>query len=156
MKVTVLGAAKEVGRSAFLVNADGTNILMDYGVLLKREPIFPMHVKPKDVDAVVISHAHLDHSGFVPSLFLSQSTEVQVLGTFPTFELSQLLIEDMIKISGFYLPFEYLDLVTMLNHSRKLEYRDPYKINDMSISLHESGHILGGSTVMLEYDGKRL
>jgi putative mRNA 3-end processing factor len=121
MKVTVLGAAREVGRSAFLVNANHTNILMDYGVLLKREPIFPMHVKPKDVDAVVISHAHLDHSGFVPSLFLSQSTEVQVLGTFPTFELSQLLIEDMIKISGFYLPFEYLDLVTMLNHSRRLE-----------------------------------
>ena len=156
MKVTVLGAAREVGRSAFLVNANHTNILMDYGVLLKREPIFPMHVKPKDVDAVVISHAHLDHSGFVPSLFLSQSTEVQVLGTFPTFELSQLLIEDMIKISGFYLPFEYLDLVTMLNHSRRLEYRDTYKMNDVRVTLHESGHILGGATVIVEHDKKRL
>jgi putative mRNA 3-end processing factor len=156
MKVTVLGAAREVGRSAFLVNADNTNILMDYGVLLKREPIFPMHVKPKDVDAVVISHAHLDHSGFVPSLFLSQSTEVQVLGTFPTFELSRLLIEDMIKISGFYLPFEYLDLVTMLNHSRRLEYRDTYKMNDVGVTLHESGHILGGATVVVEHDKKRL
>ncbi|HEU4445866.1 MAG: MBL fold metallo-hydrolase [Thermoproteota archaeon] len=156
MKVTVLGAAREVGRSAFLVNANHTNILMDYGVLLKREPIFPMHVKPKDVDAVVISHAHLDHSGFVPSLFLSQSTEVQVLGTFPTFELSQLLIEDMIKISGFYLPFEYLDLVTMLNHSRRLEYRDMYKMNDVRVTLHESGHILGGATVIVEHDKKRL
>src|SRR5918994_1826978 len=156
MKVTVLGAAKEVGRSAFLVNADGTNILMDYGVLLKREPIFPMHVKPKDVDAVVISHAHLDHSGFVPSLFLSQSTEVQVLGTFPTFELSQLLIEDMIKISGFYLPFEYLDLMTMLNHSKRLQYRDSYKMNDIKVTLHESGHILGGATVVVEQGKKRL
>ena len=156
MKVTVLGAAKEVGRSAFLVNADGTNILMDYGVLLKREPIFPMHVKPKDVDAVVISHAHLDHSGFVPSLFLSQSTEVQVLGTFPTFELSQLLIEDMIKISGFYLPFEYLDLMTMLNHSKRLQYRDSYKMNDIKVTLHESGHILGGATVVVEHGKKRL
>jgi putative mRNA 3-end processing factor len=54
LKVSVLGAAKEVGRSAFLVNSNSTNILMDYGVLLKREPIFPMHVKPKDIDAVVI------------------------------------------------------------------------------------------------------
>ena len=156
MKVSVLGAAKEVGRSAFLVNVNHTNILLDYGVLLKREPIFPMHVKPKDVDAVVISHAHLDHSGFVPSLFLSQSTQVQSLGTVPTFELSQLLIEDMIKISGFYLPFEYLDLMTMMKRSKSLNYREPYKVNDISITLHESGHILGGSTVIVEHDNKRL
>jgi putative mRNA 3-end processing factor len=156
LKVTVLGAAKEVGRSAFLVNANHTSILMDYGVLLKREPIFPMHVKPKDIDAVVVSHAHLDHSGFVPSLFLSQSTEVQALGTFPTFELSQLLIEDMIKISGFYLPFEYLDLVTMMKRSKSLQYREQYKINDVNVTLHESGHILGGSTVVVEHNKKRL
>ena len=156
MKVTVLGAAKEVGRSAFLVNANHTNILLDYGVLLKREPIFPMHVKPKDIDAVVISHAHLDHSGFVPSLFLSQSAEVQSLGTVPTFELSQLLIEDMIKISGFYLPFEYLDLMTMMKRSKILKYREPYEINDVTVTLHESGHILGGSTVVVEHGKKRL
>lgn len=156
MKVSVLGAAKEVGRSAFLVNVNHTNILLDYGVLLKREPIFPMHVKPKDVDAVVISHAHLDHSGFVPSLFLSQSTQVQSLGTVPTFELAQLLIEDMIKISGFYLPFEYLDLMTMMKRSKSLNYREPYRVNDLSITLHESGHILGGSTVVVEHDNKRL
>ena len=71
MKVSVLGAAKEVGRSAFLITTNNTNVLLDYGVLLKREPNFPVHVRPRDIDAVVISHAHLDHSGFVPSLFLS-------------------------------------------------------------------------------------
>jgi putative mRNA 3-end processing factor len=154
--VTVLGAAKEVGRSAFLVKADRSHILMDYGVLLKREPIFPMHVKPRDIDAVVISHAHLDHSGFVPSLFLSQSAEVQAIATLPTFELSQLLIEDMIKISGFYLPFEYIDLMTMIKHSKSLQYREPYMINDARITLYESGHILGGSTVVVENGGKRI
>ena len=82
MKLSVLGAAKEVGRSAFLLNSDDTSILMDYGVLLKREPIFPLHVKPRDIDAVVITHAHLDHLGFVPSLFLSDSAEVQAIGYF--------------------------------------------------------------------------
>ena len=82
MKLSVLGGAKEVGRSAFLLNSDDTSILMDYGVLLKREPIFPLHVKPRDIDAVVITHAHLDHSGFVPSLFLSDSAEVQAIGYF--------------------------------------------------------------------------
>jgi len=151
-----LGAAKEVGRSAFLVNVNGTSILMDYGVLLKREPIFPMHVKPREVDAVVITHAHLDHSGFVPSLFLSDSASVQALGTPPTFELSQLLMEDMIKISGFYLPFEYIDIITMIKHSKNLQYKESYMVKDVKVTLHESGHVLGGASVILEHNGKRI
>lgn len=151
-----MGAAKEVGRSAFLVNANGTSILMDYGVLLKREPVFPMHVRPKEVDAVVITHAHLDHSGFVPSLFLSDSASVQALGTPPTFDLSQLLMEDMIKISGFYLPFEYIDIITMMKHSKNLQYKESYMVNDVKVTLHESGHVLGGASVILEHNGKRI
>jgi putative mRNA 3-end processing factor len=156
LKVSVLGAAKEVGRSAFLVNVNGTSILMDYGVLLKREPIFPMHVRPREVDAVVITHAHLDHSGFVPSLFLSDSASVQALGTPPTFDLSQLLMEDMIKISGFYLPFEYIDIITMMKHSKNLQYKESYMVNDVKVTLHESGHVLGGASVILEHNGKRI
>jgi putative mRNA 3-end processing factor len=151
-----MGAAKEVGRSAFLVNCNNTNILMDYGVLLKREPIFPMHIKPKEVDAVVVTHAHLDHSGFVPSLYLSGNTDIPALGTLPTFELSELLIEDMIKLSGFYLPFEYIDLMTMLKASKNLQYREPYMVNDVKVTLHESGHVVGGSTVIAEHEGKKL
>lgn len=156
MKISVLGAGKEVGRSAFLVTCDNTNILLDYGVLLKREPIFPLHVRPKDINAVVLSHAHLDHSGYIPSLFLSSSTDIPVLGTLPTFELSQLLIEDMIKISGLYLPFEYLDLINMINHCKSLQYREKHSIGDVDITLHESGHVIGGASIMMEYQGKRI
>lgn len=151
-----MGAAKEVGRSAFLASCNNTNILMDYGVLLRREPIFPMHVKPKEVDAVVITHAHLDHSGFVPSLYLSGTTDIPALGTLPTFELSELLIADMIKLSGFYLPFEYIDVMTMLKSSKKLQYREPYMVNDAKVTLYESGHVVGGSTVTVEHEGKKL
>jgi putative mRNA 3-end processing factor len=156
LNVRVLGAAREVGRSGFLVNCDHTNILMDYGVLLKREPIFPMHVKPKEVDAVVITHAHLDHSGFVPSLYLTGTTEIPALATLPTFQLTELLIEDMIKLSGFYLPFEYIDVMTMLKSSKNLQYREPYLVNDAKVTLHESGHVVGGGTVIVEHDGKRI
>jgi putative mRNA 3-end processing factor len=156
MKISVLGAGKEVGRSAFLVTCENTNILLDYGVLLKREPIFPLHVRPKDINAVVLSHAHLDHSGYIPSLFLSSSTDIPVLGTLPTFELSQLLIEDMIKISGLYLPFEYLDLINMINHCKSLQYREKHSIGDVDITLHESGHVIGGASIMMKYQGKRI
>jgi putative mRNA 3-end processing factor len=158
LKLTVLGAAKEVGRSGFLVDSGDKKILMDYGVLLKRdrEPAFPLHVKPKDIDAVILTHAHLDHSGFVPSLFLSDVTGLQALGTAPTFDLSYLLIEDMIKISGFYLPFEYLDVLNMKNHSRELHYREPYHIDRVQISLFESGHVLGGATITISHENKTI
>jgi putative mRNA 3-end processing factor len=155
MEIKILGAAKEVGRSAFLVSNENSNILMDYGVLLKKEPQFPLHVKPKDLHAVVLSHAHLDHSGFLPSLFLS-SSKFPVLSTNPTIELSQLLIEDMIKISGFYLPFENIDLDRMLKSHKNLQYREPYSINETNITLYESGHVLGGSTIVVENKGKRV
>ena len=155
MKITILGSGKEVGRSGFLVTSNNTNILLDYGVLLKREPIFPIHVRPKDISSVVLTHAHLDHSGFIPSLFLSNSN-ISVLGTNPTFDLSNLLIEDMIKISGYYLPFDYADLHSMMNHSRTLQYRERYPINNMQITLYESGHILGGSSILVESEGKRI
>ena len=156
MKISVLGAGKEVGRSAFLVTCENTNILLDYGVLLKREPSFPLHVRPKDINAVVLSHAHLDHSGYIPSLFLSSATDISVLGTLPTFELSQLLIEDMIKISGLYLPFEYLDLINMINHCKNLQYREKHSVGDVDISLYESGHVIGGASLLMEYQGKRI
>ncbi|MFQ5941696.1 MAG: MBL fold metallo-hydrolase [Nitrososphaerales archaeon] len=155
MKATVLGAAKEVGRSAFLIDANNVRILLDYGVLLRRqEPLFPMHVKPKDVNAVVITHAHLDHSGFVPSLFLSKG--ITAYATQPTFELSSLLIEDMIRISGFYLPFEYIDLLAMQKGSRAIGYREPFSVNGARVTLHESGHVVGGSTIVVEHEGKRI
>jgi putative mRNA 3-end processing factor len=155
MKITILGSGKEVGRSGILVTSNNTNILLDYGVLLKREPSFPIHVRPKDISTVVLTHAHLDHSGYIPSLFLSNSN-ISVLGTNPTFELSELLIEDMLKISGFYLPFEYADLNNMMSHARTLQYKEKNLLNSMEITLHETGHILGGSSIMVESEGKRI
>jgi putative mRNA 3-end processing factor len=155
MKITVLGSGKEVGRSGFMVTSDGSNILLDYGVLLKKEPLFPIHIRPKDISTVVLTHAHLDHSGFIPSLFLSNAN-ISVLGTNPTFELSNLLIEDMIKISRDNLPFDHAGLNNMMNHSKTMEYKEKYLINDMEITLHESGHIIGGSSILVKSEGKRI
>jgi len=155
MKISILGSGKEVGRSGFLVTSNNSNILLDYGVLLKREPSFPIHVRPKDISSVILTHAHLDHSGYIPSLFLS-SSNISVLGTNPTFELSELLIEDMLKISGFYLPFEYADLSNMMSHSRTLQYKEKNLLDNMEITLYESGHIIGGSSIMVESEGKRI
>jgi putative mRNA 3-end processing factor len=63
----------------------------------------------------------------------------------------------MIKISGFYLPFEYIDLMTMMKSSKNLSYTEPYRVgNDATVTLYESGHVVGGSTVVVEHEGKRV
>ncbi len=154
MQVKVLGAAQEVGRSAFQVNCDGANFLLDYGVLLGKEQQYPMHVKPRDIDAVVITHAHLDHSGYVPSLFVNGKNEVYA--TPPTFDLSRLLIEDMLRLQKNFFPFEMPEVVNMIKHSKEIEYREKIKKGNASFELRESGHVVGGGAVIVESRNKRL
>lgn len=154
MQVKVLGAAQEVGRSAFQVNCDGANFLLDYGVLLGKEPQYPMHVKPRDIDAVVITHAHLDHSGYVPSLFVNGKNEVYA--TPPTLELSKLLIEDMIRLQKNFFPFELPEVINMIKHSKEISYREKIRKGNASFELRESGHVVGGGGVIVESENKRL
>ena len=154
MQVKVLGAAQEVGRSAFQVNCDGANFLLDYGVLLGKEPQYPMHVKPRDIDAVVITHAHLDHSGYVPSLFVNGKNDVYA--TPPTLDLSRLLIEDMLRLQKNFFPFEMPEVVNMIKHSKEIAYQEKIKKGNASFELRESGHIVGGGAVIVESENKRL
>ena len=154
MQVKVLGAAQEVGRSAFQVNCDGANFLLDYGILLGKESQYPMHVKPKDIDAVVITHAHLDHSGYVPSLFVNGKSDVYA--TPPTFDLSRLLIEDMLRLQKNFFPFEMPEVVNMIKHSKEIGYKEKIKKGNASFELRESGHVVGGGAIIVESENKRL
>ena len=157
MDVKVLGAANEVGRSGFLVNCNGTNLLLDYGVMFGRRgtpPGYPLHVKPKDVDAIIITHAHLDHSGNIPSLFVSGNTDVYA--TPPTFDLSELLIEDMLKIEKNSHPFDLPELNNMMKNAKEIGFKQKVTKGNATFELRESGHVIGGSTILVESEKKRL
>ena len=157
MNVKVLGAANEVGRSGFLVNCNGTNLLLDYGVLFGRRgtpPGYPVHVKPKDLDAIIITHAHLDHSGYVPSLFVSGNTDVYA--TPPTFDLSKLLIEDMLKIEKNSHPFDLPELNNMMKNAKEIGFKQKIIKGNATFELRESGHVIGGSTILVESEKKRI
>ena len=98
MKLQVLGAGREVGRSAFLLE-DGIKILFDYGVKLSPdETEYPLPVSD-NLDAAIISHAHLDHSGNLP--FLYHKMKFPSYMTPLTLELSHMLWLDTIKIAGY-------------------------------------------------------
>ncbi|MCV0431024.1 MBL fold metallo-hydrolase [Nitrosopumilus sp.] len=157
MNVKVLGAANEVGRSGFLVDCNGTKLLLDYGVMFGRRgtpPQYPLHVKPKDLDAIIITHAHLDHSGNVPSLFVSGNTDVYA--TPPTFDLSKLLIEDMLKIEKNAHPFDLPEVNNMMKNAKEIGFKQKVTKGNATFELRESGHVIGGSTVLVESEKKRL
>jgi putative mRNA 3-end processing factor len=127
---------------------------LDYGILLGKEPQYPMHVKPRDIDAVVVTHAHLDHSGYVPSLFVNGKNDVYA--TPPTLELSRLLIEDMLRLQKNFFPFEMPEVINMMKHSKEIGFREKIKKGNASFELHESGHVVGGGAVIVESENKRL
>jgi len=157
LDVKVLGAANEVGRSGFLVNCEGTKILLDYGVMFGRRgmpPNYPLHVKPKDIDSIIITHAHLDHSGNVPSLFVSGNTDVYA--TPPTFDLSKLLIDDMLKIEKNAHPFGSPEVNNMMKNAKEIGFKEKITKGNTTFELRESGHVIGGSTVLVESEKKRL
>ena len=158
MEIKVLGAAGEVGRSAFQVNCDGTNFLLDYGVMFGKPrgapPTYPLHVKPRDIDSVIITHAHLDHSGCVPSLFVSGNCNVY--GTAPTFDLSKLLIQDMIKIEKNSHSFGVPEIDNMMQKAKTIGFKEKITRGNASFELRSSGHVIGGSTVLVESNNKKL
>jgi len=157
LNVKVLGAANEVGRSGFLVDCNGTKLLLDYGVMFGRRgspPQYPLHVKPKDLDAIIITHAHLDHSGNVPSLFVSGNTDVYA--TPPTFDLSKLLINDMLKIEKNAHAFDLPELNNMMKNAKEIGFKQKVTKGNATFEFRESGHVIGGSTVLVESEKKRL
>ncbi|MFH0897136.1 MAG: MBL fold metallo-hydrolase [Candidatus Bathyarchaeota archaeon] len=154
IKIRFLGGTREVGRSSIAIQSAETQILLDYGVIVDREPGFPIHVPPNEVAAVILTHSHLDHCGAIPIFHVAGETPVY--GTSLGCELAKLLITDFIHLSGYYLPFEYLDLQTMMSHCVYTEYRQTRKIGDITFELLGSGHIPGSCQAIVEASGKRI
>ncbi len=154
MRIGFLGGAREVGRIGVSVKSEKTQVLLDYGVMLDNEPGFPMHVPPKEVDGLILTHSHLDHSGALPIFYIE--------GTKPLYtnklnlELSQLLIQDFIHLSSYYLPFEYLELKTMMRSNKHLDFGVEETLGDMRFQLLNAGHTPGSASVLVEADGKRM
>src|SRR5207247_526763 len=83
---------QEDGRSAFAVSVGEKNLVLDYGVMVNHHVGFPMHIPPKEVEAIVLTHAHLDHVGSAPIFYIGGG--VPLFGVQPTFTLTSLIIKD--------------------------------------------------------------
>ncbi len=153
--ITFLGGCQEVGGSAVMIESNHQKILLDYGIYLRKTNRFPLHVSPRELNAIFLTHAHLDHSGAIPLLYISEN--IPLYATPVTLELTQLLLNDLIKLSEYYLPFERPEVARMfqcgipINNGGQISVGKAFKIKTM-----DSGHIPGSFSVLVEAERKRI
>jgi len=153
VEITFLGGAREVGRAAYWLRDGKASLLLDYGVGFDEEdrPVFPEYVSPKDLGAIVLSHAHLDHSGALPMLYSAIRKPVYM--TKLTKELTAILINDFLKLSGYYVTYGDTEVKEMMKSVRTIGYRRTVEIPEAGgtlLTFYDAGHIPGSAMVKLE------
>lgn len=154
VRTSFLGGSREVGRSCILLTTPNTKILIDCGIKPGADEegtpyLYVPEVTPiNDLDAVVITHAHLDHSGLVPLLF-KYGYDGPIYCTAPTRDLMALLQLDYIDIAARddgRVPYNSKTVREATKHTVTLEYEEVTDIApDVRLTLHNAGHILGSS-----------
>jgi KH/beta-lactamase-domain protein len=159
IRIAFLGGAREVGRSCELITTNESSVMLDCGVNVAYQDnhrAYPYLNMPEFVidklDAVVLSHAHLDHCGFVPYLY-KYGYDGPTYCTPPTRDLMTLLQLDYLDVAmkdDRDAPYGKNDVKKMIKHTIPLGHGDVRDISpDVRLTLHNSGHILGSSIAHL-------
>ncbi|MEM4703004.1 MAG: beta-CASP ribonuclease aCPSF1 [Candidatus Pacearchaeota archaeon] len=158
VRISFLGGGRQVGRSCLLLQTPESRILLDCGINVAgvNSEKFPYFNAPefdlKSIDAVILSHAHLDHSGVLPYLYRIGYRGPCYM-TAPTRDITALLALDFIGVSykqAVAPLFRVADVKTMIKHSVELEYNEVTDITpDVRLTLYNAGHCLGSSMIHL-------
>lgn len=176
-RLTFLGAAGTVTGSRYLVEAGSSRVLVDCGLFqgykaLRLRNWAPFPIDPRTIDAVILTHAHLDHSGYLPRLVASGYTG-PVWCTPATRDLCNILLVDSAQLleeeasyanhkgSSRHHPAEPLYTVEQahrcLRQFHPVAYRETFEpVPGLMAALHPQGHILGAASVAMTFEGTRL
>jgi len=156
IRLTFLGGGRQVGRSCILLSTPQSKILLDCGVDVagKGQDKFPYlnvsEFKINELDAIVLTHAHLDHSGLIPYLFKMGFRGPVYMST-PTRDIAALLALDFIGVAYKQAAaplFSSTDIKEMVKHTICLNFNEVTDIApDIRITLYNSGHALGSALV---------
>ena len=174
MKITFLGAAENVTGSRFLLESGSSRVLIDCGLYQEREfrarNWEPFSVSPSSIDSVILTHAHIDHCGYLPRL-VREGFAGKVFCTPPTFEIAQIALLDAGKLQeesarfkkkrhiregrkGPYPEtplYKVEDVKNTFPHFQTVPYGKEARVSpDMRAVFHDAGHILGASMIELE------
>ena len=159
IRVSMLGAGRQGGRSCILLQTNESNVLLDCGInpgIDAGPGSYPLLDAPEfklsDLDAVILSHAHMDHCGFIPFLY-KMGFRGPVYATKPTRDISALSSLDAIGVSFKQAKknlFEIQDVKEMVKHTITLDWEEVTDITpDIRMTFYNSGHILGSSMTHL-------
>jgi KH/beta-lactamase-domain protein len=158
VRLTFLGGGRQVGRSSILLQTPNSKILLDCGIDVASQgpekfPIFNIpEFDVSSLDAVIISHAHLDHVGLLPYLY-KMGYKGPCYMTPPTRDIAALLLLDFIGVAYKQAAkplFDSSDIKEMVKHSICINYNEVTDITpDVRLTLYNSGHVLGSALVHL-------
>ena len=158
VRMICLGGFREVGRSCILVETPKSKVLMDCGINVGggEKNAYPyLQVKefdPSELDAIIISHPHLDHVGMAPYLY-EYGFEGPIYLTHPSLDLATMLCLDYIDVlrkNGTQPPYTAKGVKEMVKHSITLDYNEVSDVGpDVRLTFQQAGHLLGSSLVHL-------
>ncbi len=156
IRVSFLGASRQVGRSSFLLQTPESKVLLDCGidVSASEENAYPFleipEFKLEELDAIILTHSHVDHCGFIPYLY-KMGYKGPTYCTEPTRDVAALLCLDIINIAqkeGKKALYGSADIKEMVKHTITLDMEEVSDITpDLRITFYNSGHILGAAMV---------
>ncbi len=164
MKISFHGATREVTGSCYLIETDQQRILVDCGmfqgsVFADAKNFRDFGFDPSTINALIVTHAHLDHVGRIPKL-IKGGFKGKIYATAPTVELTKLVLEDAEQVMEDAMKremrpklYEFEDVERAMNLFIPSEYSKRYQVGDVAFRFRDAGHILGSSFVELEQKG---
>lgn len=155
--IKFLGASGTVTGSCYVITADsGTQIMIDCGMFQGSHYLTKLNYETIDIDitkldGIILTHAHLDHSGRLP-LLVKNGYKGPIYATQATIDLTNLVLLDTAKIAKLY---SETDAEFTVQAMKPVEYREEFNIKDIKIIFRDAGHIIGSSSIEIFIDGKK-
>jgi metallo-beta-lactamase family protein len=162
MKLHFLGGNKTVTGSKHLLEAGGSRLLIDCGMFQGQgEEDFnkePLPIEAKEINAIILTHAHYDHCGYLPKLF-RDGCHAPIYCTSLTKQIAEVVLMDSVQIQiteGKETLYDEEDVLKVLSFCHIVDFGESIKIDNLNISLYSAGHIPGASYVIIEAEGKKI
>ncbi len=167
MKLTFCGGAGEVTGANYLLEVGGKKILIDCGMaqgsrFAELQNFEPFAYDPSEIDALFVTHAHIDHTGRIPKLW-KDGFRGKIYSTAPTKDSSEYLLLDSEHVlqkeaaqEGYPSLYETVDVEGAMSVWHNLKYHESTGVGDVKVTPYNAGHILGSACYKIEAEGKSI